>query len=188
MSDDLITKGLKNIVTGAATAGGVGQLLQYLERLDGRLAHLERTFTGTVGTWDQERFKSVQFSTSYNPFSDTVIMKWRPVFYVGPIVGGFYSLPVARKSRIVGCNVRQDSGAAGTHDITLRRGPNDLMAASVTPVTPSVSYMFPIPYPSDDGLPGASVPKDTSNFDLLGVIPAGESGVVILYFIEEVRP
>lgn len=184
--DDLITQGVKNMIAGAATAGGMGQLIQYLERLDGRLAHLEKTFTGAIGTWDQERFKSVRFSTAYDPFTDPVVMKWRPVFYVGPIAGAFYTLPVVRKSRIIGWNVKQDSGAAGTHDITLRRGPNDLITASVTPTTPSISYFFPIPYPSDDGLPGASVPHDMSNFDLLGVVPAGETGVVILYFIEEV--
>lgn len=63
MGDDILTRGVKDMIAGAATAGGMGQLLQAIERLDGRLAHIEKGITGSIGSWEMTRLADVQFQT-----------------------------------------------------------------------------------------------------------------------------
>jgi len=193
--DDLITKGLKNIVGGAATAGGVGQLLQYLERLDGRLAHLEKTFTGSIGSWDQERLASVQFQTYPKYQSWPSLLKVFSMFVPG---GGPYPVtirPTGNNLRVCGASLSLQSRAGALADegaqadiTALGFFPNRILRLEVVPSTPHASIMFVEPYPSISAVPFGGGTRETNitgiGIDVYGSVvnPASVATIQVFYF------
>lgn len=189
MNDDLITKGLKNMIGGAATAGGVGQLLQYLERLDGRLAHLEKTFTGAIGSWDQNRIRDVQFNTFTRPhdWPDIVqVASWTDVPTGAP--GAFPIVPRGRV-RVLAVTLAANFGHSGAvTNMQIRwqttGGAPPLASLSVSGVCPFASIVFPEPFPSSTANPARAEALDrrTIEYELYGA--GANISTIQVYYID----
>jgi hypothetical protein len=166
VAEDLITRGLKDLIGGAATAGGVGQLLGMMKGLDDKLGRLERMFNGSLGSWDRERVRAVQFQTYVRPedYPDEIICHMQTGQVGTGAPAKIATLTPRGKMRVahVEFALEYQAGAVPTAQVStlglvwhISGGIDfDICCLAVSGSQPFASIDLPIPYPSRSSLGG----------------------------------